>query len=53
MSIIDKIKAKAKQDVKHIVLAEGSEPRTSAGSPPDYRSGDCQGDVAGQYGGYC
>ncbi len=28
MSIIDKIKAKAKQDVKHIVLAEGSEPRT-------------------------
>ena len=28
MSVIDKIKAKAKQDVKHIVLAEGSEPRT-------------------------
>jgi phosphate acetyltransferase len=28
MSVIDKIKAKAKQNVKHIVLAEGSEPRT-------------------------
>ncbi len=28
MSVIDKIKAKAKRDVKHIVLAEGSEPRT-------------------------
>lgn len=28
MSAIDKIKAKAKANVKHIVLAEGSEPRT-------------------------
>ena len=28
MSVIDKIKAKAKQNVKHIVLGEGSEPRT-------------------------
>jgi phosphotransacetylase len=28
MSVIDKIKAKAKLNVKHIVLAEGSEPRT-------------------------
>ncbi|MDD3411636.1 MAG: phosphate acetyltransferase [Eubacteriales bacterium] len=28
MSAIEKIKAKAKLDVKHIVLAEGSEPRT-------------------------
>ena len=28
MSVIDKIKAKAQQNVKHIVLAEGSEPRT-------------------------
>ena len=28
MSVIDKIKAKAKTNVKHIVLAEGSEPRT-------------------------
>ena len=28
MSVIDKIKAKAQQSVKHIVLAEGSEPRT-------------------------
>jgi len=28
MSVIDKIKAKAMTDVKHIVLAEGSEPRT-------------------------
>ncbi len=28
MSVIDKIKAKARQNVKHIVLAEGSEPRT-------------------------
>ena len=28
MSVIEKIKAKAKTDVKHIVLAEGSEPRT-------------------------
>jgi len=28
MSAIDKIKAKAKQNRKHIVLAEGSEPRT-------------------------
>ena len=28
MSVIDQIKAKAKANVKHIVLAEGSEPRT-------------------------
>ena len=28
MSALDKIKAKAKQNVKHIVLAEGTEPRT-------------------------
>ena len=28
MSIIDKIRAKAKADVKHVVLAEGTEPRT-------------------------
>ena len=28
MSVIDKIKAKAKENVKHIVLPEGSEPRT-------------------------
>ena len=28
MAIIDKIKAKAKADVKHIVLPEGDEPRT-------------------------
>jgi phosphate acetyltransferase len=28
MSVIDKIKAKAKQNVKHIALGEGSEPRT-------------------------
>ena len=28
MSIIDTIKAKAKADVKHIVLPEGSEERT-------------------------
>jgi len=28
MSVIDKIKAKAKQNPNHIVLAEGSEPRT-------------------------
>ena len=28
MSVIEKIKAKAAADVKHIVLAEGSEPRT-------------------------
>lgn len=28
MSVIDKIKAKAKADVKRVVLAEGSEPRT-------------------------
>ena len=28
MSVIDKIKAKAKTNVKHIVLAEGDEPRT-------------------------
>ncbi len=28
MAIIDKIKAKAKSDVKHIVLPEGDEPRT-------------------------
>ncbi len=28
MSVIDKIKEKARRDVKHIVLAEGSEPRT-------------------------
>ncbi len=28
MSVIDKIRAKAKTNVKHIVLAEGSEPRT-------------------------
>jgi len=28
MSVIDKIRAKAKTDVKHIVLAEGAEPRT-------------------------
>ncbi|MCQ2437396.1 MAG: phosphate acetyltransferase, partial [Clostridia bacterium] len=29
MAIIDKIKAKAKSDVKHIVLPEGDEPRTA------------------------
>ena len=28
MSVIDRIKAQAKTSVKHIVLAEGSEPRT-------------------------
>ena len=28
MSVIDKIRAKAAADVKHVVLAEGSEPRT-------------------------
>ena len=28
MSVIDKIRAKAVADVKHVVLAEGSEPRT-------------------------
>ena len=28
MSAIDKIKAKAKANVKHIVLPEGTEPRT-------------------------
>ncbi|NCB05550.1 MAG: phosphate acetyltransferase, partial [Clostridia bacterium] len=28
MSVIEQIKAKAKQNVKHIVLAEGTEPRT-------------------------
>ena len=28
MAIIDKIKAKAQSDVKHIVLPEGDEPRT-------------------------
>ena len=28
MSVMDKIKTKARQSVKHIVLAEGSEPRT-------------------------
>ena len=28
MSIIDRIKEKAKTELKHIVLAEGSEPRT-------------------------
>ncbi|MBQ8160585.1 MAG: phosphate acetyltransferase [Clostridia bacterium] len=28
MSVIEKIKAKAKENVKHIVLAEGDEPRT-------------------------
>jgi len=28
MSVIDKIRAKAKTNIKHIVLAEGSEPRT-------------------------
>ena len=28
MSVIDRIKEKAKTDLKHIVLAEGSEPRT-------------------------
>ena len=28
MSVIDRIKAQAKTQVKHIVLAEGSEPRT-------------------------
>ena len=27
MSVIDQIKAKAKTNVKHIVLAEGDEPR--------------------------
>ena len=30
MAIIDKIKAKAQSDVKHIVLPEGDEPRTVA-----------------------
>ena len=28
MSVIDKIRAKAAADVKHVVLAEGTEPRT-------------------------
>ena len=28
MALMDSIKQKAKQDVKHIVLAEGTEPRT-------------------------
>ena len=28
MSVIERIKAQAKNNVKHIVLAEGSEPRT-------------------------
>ena len=28
MSVIDQIKAKAKTQLKHIVLAEGDEPRT-------------------------
>ena len=28
MALMDAIKAKAKADVKHIVLAEGTEPRT-------------------------
>ena len=28
MSVIDRIKEKAKTELKHIVLAEGSEPRT-------------------------
>ena len=28
MSVIEKIKAKAAADLKHIVLAEGTEPRT-------------------------
>ena len=32
MSVIDRIKAQAKQNVKHIVLAEGSEPRTVQGA---------------------
>lgn len=32
MSALDKIKAKARQNVKHIVLAEGTEPRTVAAS---------------------
>ena len=30
MSVIDRIKEKAKTNVKHIVLAEGSEPRTGS-----------------------
>ena len=28
MSVIDKIRAKAAANVKHVVLAEGTEPRT-------------------------
>ena len=39
MSVIEKIKAKAKENIKHIVLAEGDEPRTVQASAQIVREG--------------
>ena len=52
MSIIDTIKAKAKADVKHIVLPEGSEERTVQAARLINRSGHRQGYPYRQKRGY-